>query len=131
MIRPAVLWAACAVAFVAGGGTAGAAPPGPAPPPPPCSFSLSAPVRDGDVVTVTVESTTCAPLAAPYSAVACLQAAGSAVRCEQARGSDPARVSVPYAAGTLFVATGRGCAGWAGLPPAPDCQLLGPETAAL
>lgn len=129
MGRPAVVWIACALAFSAGGGVAHATGPGPAPPPP-CSFALSDPVRDGDTVTATVLSTGCAALAVPYSSVACLHPDGGAeTRCEQAHGGDPARVSVPYAPGVTFIATGRGCAGWTGLSPAPDCQLLGPNSA--
>ncbi len=121
---------ACALTFGATGGLAGAvAQAAPAPPPPPCSFTLT-PARAGDTVTATVQSTGCAPLAVPYSAVACLQADGGAIRCEQAHGADPARVSLPSASGVTIVATGRGCAGWAGLPPAPDCQLLGPDSPA-
>jgi hypothetical protein len=133
MSRPALVWIACTVASLgAGGGVAHATGPGPAPPPPPCSFTLSAPVRDGDTVTATVVSTGCAALAVPYSAVACLNPdGGAATRCEQAHGADPARVSVPYTPGVTFVATGRGCAGWNGLSPAPDCQLLGPNSATL
>jgi hypothetical protein len=67
-------------------------------------------------------------LAVPYSVVACLQPDGGVVRCEQARGTDPARVSLFSTPGVTIVATGRGCAGWVGLPPAPDCQLLGPDS---
>ena len=117
-----------AVLFAGAAGVAGAIPP--PPPPPPCSFTLSAPVPSGDLVTATVQSTGCAALAAPYSTVACLQAPGAPIRCVQGHGTDPARVSVPYAPGQ-FIASGRGCAGWVGLPPAPDCQNLGPTAAAL
>lgn len=125
-----MVWIACALAFGGGGGVAHATGHGPAPPPPPCSFTLSAPVRDGDAVTATVQSTGCAALAVPYSSVVCLNPdGGGATRCEQAGGSDPARVSVPFVPGVSFVATGRGCAGWTGLSPAPDCQLLGPNSA--
>lgn len=81
------------------------------------------------MVAATVQSTGCAPLAVPYSAVACLQPSNATMRCEQGQGEDPARVVVPYAPGVTFVATGRGCAGWTGLSPAPDCQLLGPNSA--
>lgn len=102
---------------------------GPPPPPPPCSFTLSAPQRQGEQVIAVVDADGCAPLAVPYSAVACLQPAGGATSCNQAHGSDPAVVAVPYRAAT-YTATGRGCAGWPGLPPAPDCQLLGPAVAA-
>ena len=130
MGRSGMVCIACAVAFAAGGGVANATGHGPAPAPPPCSFTLSTPIRDGDAVIATVQSTGCAALAVPYSAVACLRPdAGAATRCEQAQGDDPARVSVPYTPGVSFVATGRGCAGWAGLSPAPDCQLLGPNSA--
>jgi|688.fasta_scaffold1608037_1 hypothetical protein len=128
MVRWIVVWVTCAVAFCAGGAVAHANPPGP-PPPPPCSFTLSPPVRDGDTVTATVESTGCAALAVPYSSVACLQPGAGALRCEQARGNDPAQVRLPYTPGVTMIATGRGCAGWVGLPPGPDCQLLGPDSA--
>ena len=117
-----------AILFGGSAGVAEAVPP--LPPPPPCSFTLSAPVLAGEQVTATVESTGCAALAVPYSAVACLQAPGAPIRCSQGRGSDPARISVPYAAGQ-FIASGRGCAGWVGLPPASDCQNLGPTASAL
>jgi len=127
MGRLIVVSVTCTVAFIAGGGVAHADPP--APPPPPCSFTMSLPARDGDTVTATVESTGCAALATPYSAVACLQPAGGAIRCEQSHGNDPARVRLPYIPGVTMIATGRGCAGWVSLPPAPDCQLLGPDSA--
>ena len=128
MNRSGLVCIACAAAFAAGGGVANAT--GPPPPPPPCSFALSAPTRVGDTVTATVQSTGCAALAVPYSAVACLGPNGNAgTRCEQAQGGDPAQVSVPYAPGVTFVATGRGCAGWDGLSPASDCQQLGPNSA--
>jgi hypothetical protein len=132
MGRPLVVWMTCALTFGAGGGVAHATGHGPPPPPPPCSFALSAPTRDGEAVTATVQSTGCAALATPYSAVACLRPdAGAGTRCEQIQGADPVRVSVPYTPGVMFVATGRGCAGWTGLSPAPDCQLLGPNSATL
>lgn len=117
---------AVGVLALAAAPVAGAAP---APPPPPCSFSLSGPVRVADTVTATVASTGCAPAAAPYSAVVCLQSGDAPLRCSQARGDQPAVVVLPYQAGVSYLANGRGCAGWAGLPPAPDCQLLGPATA--
>lgn len=111
-------------------GVAGAVPP--PPPPPPCSFALSAPATDGVTVSATVQSTGCAALAVPYSAVVCLQPGdGAAPSCSQAHGADPARIQLPYRPGVGYVATGRGCAGWVGLPPAPDCQLLGPDSATL
>ena len=103
-----------------------ATPGGPPPPPPPCSFSLSAGVG-GDGVSATVVSTGCAPAAVPYSAVACLQPSDGAQSCSQSHGVDPARVTVPYRPGVNYTATGRGCAGWVGLPPAPDCLFLGPN----
>ena len=134
MNRPGLVWMACAVALSvgAGSGVAHATGHGPPPPPPPCSFTLSPPILDGGSVIATVQSSGCAPLAVPYSAVACLQPDdGSPMRCEQGDGTDPTRVSVPYAPGVTFIATGRGCAGWAGLSPAPDCQLLGPNSATL
>jgi hypothetical protein len=112
----------------AGSGVAGAAPNGP--PPPPCTFTLSAPLAGSGGVTATVQSTGCAPLAVPYLTVACLQAVGGEQFCSQARGADPAQVSVPYQPGVPYTATGRGCARWAGVDPAPNCQLLGPDTVA-
>lgn len=127
MGRLILVWFTCA--FIGGSGVAQAGPGTPAPPPPPCSFTLSSPTRDGDDVTATVESTGCAPLAVPYSAVACLQPGAGPVRCEQAQGGDPAQVRMPYTPGVTMIATGRGCAGWVGLPPGPDCQILGPDSA--
>lgn len=99
----------------------------PNPPPPPCTFALSMPVIEGDVVSATVQSQGCAPMAAPYSSIACLQPGDGAMQdCAQAHGADPARVSVTYRPGVFYVATGRGCARWVGFPPASNCQLLGP-----
>lgn len=128
MAKPAVL-IGC-IAALAGplghAAVAQAAPDGPPPPPPPCSFVLSVTPPDTGAVTATVQSTGCAALAVPYSAVACLAPTGQAMTCSQAHGDEPARVVLPYQPGVTFTATGRGCAGWVGLPPAPDCQLLGP-----
>lgn len=125
MGRPAV-FVACITALVGHNAVAQAAPNGPLPPPPPCSFVLSLdPPSDGELV-ATVRSTGCAALAVPYSAVVCLQPAGQVLTCSQARGDEPARVAMPYQPGASYTASGRGCAGWVGLPPAPDCQLLGP-----
>lgn len=123
-----MLWIACAAALTCPAGIGRAVPP--PPPPPPCSFALSTPATDGVTVSATVQSTGCAVLAAPYSAVVCLQPGdGAALSCSQAQGAAPARIQLPYRPGVAYVATGRGCAGWVGLPPAPDCQLLGPDTA--
>lgn len=110
-------------AFVLFSGVAGAAPA-----PPPCSFTLGAPVADSGAVTTTVRSTGCAPLAVPYLAVVCLQAGDAAPFCSQARGTEPAQVSLPYQPGASYTASGRGCARWEGVDPAPNCQLLGPAT---
>lgn len=118
----AVVWVA---GFLGCAAVAQASPHGPPPPPPPCSFALS--VTNTDAVTATVESTGCAALAVPYSAVACLQPSDGAMTCSQAHGSDPARIAMPNRPGVAYTATGRGCAGWVTLPPAPDCQLLGPS----
>ncbi|MGI9123661.1 MAG: hypothetical protein ACR2JM_02770 [Mycobacterium sp.] len=124
MGRPVVVAITCAALSVVFPAASHAAP---APPPPPCSFMISAPLRDGATVVTTVTSTGCAAAAAPYSAVACLgQDGGAPAVCVQSHGSDPARVSIPYLPGATFTASGRGCAGWLGLPPAADCQLLGP-----
>ena len=79
-------------------------------------------------MTATVRSTGCAPLAVPYLTVACLQAGDAALFCSQASGTDQAQVSVPYQPGVSYTATGRGCARWVGVDPAPNCQLLGPAT---
>ena len=100
----------------------------PIPPAPPCSFTLSGPVPEGDVVSATVQSAGCAAAAVPYVMVACLQAGdGAATLCNQSRGSDPARVTVPNQPGVAYIATGRGSAGWIGLPPEPNWQVLGPN----
>jgi hypothetical protein len=123
---PVVVGIMCAVALGVSAGAAHAAPP---PPAPPCAFTLSGPVAGADGVAATVQSTGCAPFAVPYSSVVCLHSGnGSPADCAQARGADPARVSVPYQPGVVYTATGRGCAGWVGLPPATDCQPLGPNT---
>jgi hypothetical protein len=123
---PVVVGIMCAVALGVSAGAAHAAPP---PPAPPCAFTLSGPVAGADGVSATVQSTGCAPFAVPYSSVVCLHSGnGSPADCAQARGADPARVSVPYQPGVVYTATGRGCAGWVGLPPATDCQPLGPNT---
>jgi hypothetical protein len=123
MWRPAVLGVAAVMVSAAGAGVTAAAPS----PPPPCAFTLTAPVTSGGEVTATVRSSGCAPPAVPYLAVVCLQAGGAAPFCSQAYGTDPAEVAVPYQPGVSYTATGRGCAQWAGLDPAPDCQLLGPS----
>ena len=119
-----VLIAAVAVSLSAAG-IANAAPP---PPAPPCAFTLSAPVIEGDQVSATVQSDWCAAAAAPFLMVACLQPGdGAAQQCSQSRGADPARVTVAYSPGVTYIANGRGCAGWIGLSPAANCQLLGPN----
>lgn len=129
MVRPALI--VVALAFGAGAFGIGVAHAAPLPPAPPCTFTVSAPSAGPDGVSATVQSTGCAALAVPYSTVACLQAGdGSATVCAQARGADPARVSVPYQPGVPYTASGRGCAGWVGLPPAGDCQPVGPITTA-
>ncbi len=122
-----LVWTVCALASVAGAGPAWATPNGPPPPPPPCQFTLS--VGGTDAVAASVQSTGCAALAVPYSAMACLQPSDEAMSCVQARGAEPAQIVLPYRPGIVYTATGRGCAGWVGLPPAPDCQLLGPSSA--
>jgi hypothetical protein len=131
--RIAAALAGGALACAALPGTAAAAgPPGPPTPPPPCSFVLSAPALEGPAVVATVTTAGCAPAAAPYLSVACLQpAGGAAMQCAQGRGGDPALVSVPYLPGVGYTATGRGCAGWGQLPPFRHCQSLGPLAAAL
>lgn len=125
MRRPAV-WITCALAFAGSAGFAHASPNGPPPPPPPCQFELS--VTRTEAVAATVQSIGCAALAAPYSAVACLQPSDGSMSCVQSLGDDVARIVLPSRPGILYTATGRGCAGWVGLPPAPDCQLLGPNS---
>jgi hypothetical protein len=119
---------AVALTVAAGIAPAGAAPNGPPFPPPPCQFALS--VQNTGAVTAMVQSTGCAALAVPYSSVACLQPSDGAMSCVQAHGAEPAQVVLPYRPGVVFTATGRGCAGWVGLPPASDCQLLGPNAVA-
>lgn len=127
-MRAVVVWITSAAVMTCNAAVAQAAPHGPPPPPPPCSFSLSAaPSAEG--LTATVQSTGCAPVALPYSAVACLQPGDGPMTCSQSHGGEPARIVLPYRPGVPYTATGRGCAGWVGLPPAPDCQLLGPNIA--
>ena len=106
-------------------------------PPPPCSYTLSPPevvqVGGASMVTATVAPAVCGFPGNPRQGVACLQRQGgqSPVQCTQGRGEEAAQVYAPYSPGT-YVSTGRGCGGWAGInEPAPDCQLLGPITAAL
>lgn len=124
MIRPAL------VAIVLAGAAA-IVPAGVAhafPIPPPCSFTLTGPVSEGDVVSATVQSAGCAAAAVPYVMVACLQPGdGASLQCTQSRGADPARVTLPNQPGVAYIASGRGSAGWIGLPPAPDWQVLGPN----
>ncbi len=116
------------VAFAAGTGTAAAGPF----PPPPCSFALTPLAAGNGMVSVSVISTGCAALAAPYSSVACLQAADDpATTCSQGQGADPALVTLAHRPGVAYTASGRGCAGWVGLPPAANCQILGPVVATL
>ena len=126
-------WILCAAALigdaVAATAVAQAGPPGPPPPPPPCSFALTVAPPTVEGVAATVQSTGCAALAVPYSAVACLQTGDIATTCAQAHDDQPARVVLPYRPGAVYIATGRGCAGWVALPPAPDCQELGPYRA--
>lgn len=125
-MRRATVWITCALVFAGSAGFARASPNGPPPPPPPCQFELS--VTRIEAVAATVQSTGCAALAAPYSAVACLQPSDGSISCVQSRGEDAARIVLPYRPGVVYTASGRGCAGWVGLPPAPDCQLLGPNS---
>ncbi|CAJ1582533.1 hypothetical protein [[Mycobacterium] wendilense] len=135
MIRlGAALWTAIVLALT---GLAAAAV-AQAGPPPPCSFRLSAPqvvhVSGIDMVTATIEVDECGWPAEPYSSVVCLQVDGDATTtsCMQAQGPGRAQVySGPHRPGTTYAATGRGCSRWAGNPPAPDCQRLGPTTATL
>ena len=119
-----MVWTAVALASsgATGAGVAHAGPPAP------CSFTLSPPEVGGGLVTATVELAGCGPAAGPYSVVACLQPldANSVIQCTQAHGSDPAQVAVSYHPGVVYIATGRGCAAWAGQPPEDDCEILGP-----
>lgn len=125
MSRPVLAVLSLVGAAVVPGGVAQAYP---IPPAPPCSFTLSGPVPEGDVVSATVQSAGCAAAAAPYSMVACLQPGdGAAVQCAQSRGPEPARVTLPNQPGVAYIATGRGSAGWIGLPPEPNWQVLGPN----
>ncbi len=123
---------AMAFAGVQGAGLATAGPP------PPCSFTLSMPqlvqVSGVDMVTATLTPDECGPPAAPAQSVACLQmqAGDRVTRCHPSDVSGSAQVFLePYVAGATYVATGRGCGAWIGQPPAPDCQVLGPFSAAL
>ncbi|CAA0131968.1 Uncharacterised protein [Mycolicibacterium vanbaalenii] len=134
MTRPAfTLSIAVAAAFACVSG----ATPAVAGPPPPCTFTLTSPqvvqVAGGSAVTATLEPDQCGPPATPATSVACLQMQGDAVkRCHPSDGTGRAQVFFePFVAGATYVATGRGCGAWIGQPPAPDCQLLGPYSAAL
>ena len=124
----AALTAGAGWATGVGTGVAGAYPVIPAPP---CSYALSPPEREGDVVTTTVALTGCGPIAQGYYAVACLQAGAGPTQCVQARGSDPATVTLPYQPGVPFNATGRGCSRVVNVEPGPECYILGPFTATL
>ncbi|BBY56992.1 hypothetical protein [Mycolicibacterium sarraceniae] len=98
---------------------------------PPCTYTLSPPAVGPGGVTATAELAGCGPAGGPYLAVACLLGADGVTHCAQAHGSDPAVISVPFRPGTTYIATGRGCPVWLGQNVAPDCQILGPLTAAL
>ncbi|MGD9620154.1 MAG: hypothetical protein AB7G47_09335 [Mycolicibacterium sp.] len=107
-------------------------------PPPPCSFTLSPPrvvqISGVDMVAATVAPDVCGPPAAPAQSVACLQiqTGDRVVRCfpSDASGSAQALLA-PYVPGATYIATGRGCSTWIGQLPAPECQLLGPNSATL
>lgn len=128
-----VVWAAFVVGLASLASAAGAQ----AGPPPPCSYTLSPPVvtqvNGAPMVTVTTAPSACGFPANPRYGIACLQVQGdSALQCRQGRGDNPAVAIAPYRPGTTYVATGRGCGGFAGIvEPAPDCQPLGPLSATL
>lgn len=128
VVAAIAMGAALTLAAGAGAGVAWAYPVIPAPP---CSYALSAPEREGDVVTSTVALASCGPIAQGYYAVACLQAGAGPTQCVQARGSDPATVSLPYQPGVQFNATGRGCSRVVNVEPGPECYILGPFSATL
>ncbi|KUI38031.1 hypothetical protein [Mycobacterium sp. GA-2829] len=130
MIRAGLVLPVAATLTVAGTAAAQAQPP------PPCTYTLSTPVvvdtAEGPAVSATVAPAQCGWPAEPGFAVACLQLSGdgSVTRCMQSRGTDSAQVLfTPYVPGVGYTATGRGCGRWAGQPPAPLCQPLGPQTA--
>jgi hypothetical protein len=122
-----VLIVSAAVGVALGFVSAGTAHAGP---PPPCTFTLSAPVVQGDIVTASIAPEACGPPAEPVMTVACLQVNG-VTTCAPHRGPGNAQVRAPYVAGTTYVATGRGCGRWIGQTIAPDCQPLGPVSATL
>lgn len=130
MLRACLVLAVAATLTVAGTAAAHAEPP------PPCTYTLSAPAvvntADGPAVAATVAPADCGWPAEPGFGVACLQLSGdtSVTRCMQSRGGDSAQVFyTPYVPGVSYTATGRGCGRWAGQPPAPVCQQLGPQIA--
>ena len=127
---PIVLTAAVTLALA---GTAVArAEPGP----PPCSYRLSPPnvvqLGGANAVTATLTPAGCNQSTA-YLTVACVQLQGSdgPGQCAQQNGILAAQVFYqPYRPGSIYVATGRGCAD-TGNPPQPVCQPMGPLTATL
>lgn len=135
MTRLALSFAIAAASALAGAPGVGIAN---AEPPPPCSFTLSPPqvvhVSGLDMVAATVAPDVCGPPAVPAQSVACLQmqAGDQVTRCYPSDQSGSAQAFFePYVPGATYVATGRGCAAWIGQSPAPECQILGPQSATL
>jgi hypothetical protein len=103
---------------------------------PPCAFTLSPPhvvqVSGRDMVTATVDPAACVD-ASVTSSSACVQMQGSssAEQCDVTPGPRMAQVYyAPYRPGSVYTATGRGCAS-TGNPPSSICQTVGPLTATL
>jgi hypothetical protein len=131
MIRTLAVVSAAALLVGAAGAVAGAQPA-----PSTCQYELSPPsvvnVSGADVVTATVTPRACDG-AVTFQTVACIKMAGGADAGTCARGAGilPAQVFFqPYRPGTVYTATGRGCAS-AGNPPQTSCQESGPLTATL
>lgn len=106
------------------------------PAPSACNYHLTAPtvvnISGTDMVTVTVSPGTCDG-AVTTQTVACIQMAGASgpAQCSRGNGIKPAQVFFqPYRPGTVYTATGRGCAA-KGNPPQTYCQEDGPITATL
>jgi hypothetical protein len=81
-----------------------------------CVFTLTAPqvvaVSGVPMVTSTMTAVTCNGPAYPNDTVVCVRAEGdsSAGACSPKVGPRPSRVFSPYRPGTVYIATGTGCA---------------------